>query len=181
MREIDLYLGLEFNVHGKDEPEPFHAQIGSDVSDLPASRKTSGLVSFTSKHFMCDRCDTPFYGLVDPESFKSTSTPSIDALKRTHNSSALNPREPSRYLKYAFRARDASAEVAEEITRRRGVRWSAMDGLVNWLPGDTGLFDMMHCIFGCKSAFGRFPILAQLFFSIDQTSMQKHPVQNRDD
>ncbi|KAJ7479156.1 hypothetical protein FB451DRAFT_1172268 [Mycena latifolia] len=79
-----------------------HVQIATDVSDLPASRKTS----------------------------------------------ELNRRDPWRYLKYAFRARDASAEVAEEISRRRGVRFSVMDDLVNWLPGVTGLFDMMHCIFG---------------------------------
>jgi hypothetical protein len=59
----------------------------------------------------------------------------------------LNARDPWRYLKYAFRARDATSEVAEEISRRRGVRYSAMDNLVNWLPGDTGLFDPMHALF----------------------------------
>ncbi|KAJ6582600.1 hypothetical protein DFH09DRAFT_1245975 [Mycena vulgaris] len=128
-----LYNGVLFDVHNKPEPEPFHVQIGSDVSDLPASRKTSGVVTFTSKYFMCDHCDTPFYALVDPDAF---------------NSSKFNERDPWRYLKYAFRARDASAEVAEEITRRRGVRHSVMNGLVNWLPGVTGLFDLMHCIFG---------------------------------
>jgi hypothetical protein len=60
----------------------------------------------------------------------------------------IKERDPWRYLKYAFRARDASEEVAEEISRRRGVRYSAMDELVNWLPGVTGLFDLMHAIFG---------------------------------
>jgi hypothetical protein len=30
----------------------------------------------------------------------------------------INQRDPWRYLKYAFRARDASEEVAEEISRR---------------------------------------------------------------
>ncbi|KAJ7434622.1 hypothetical protein FB451DRAFT_1063278 [Mycena latifolia] len=128
-----LYNGVMFNVAGKKDPEPFHLQIGTDVSDLPASRKTSGLLACTSKYFMCDHCDTPFFALVDPDSY---------------NSSKLNERDPWRYLKYAFRARDASAEVAEEISRRRGVRYSVMDELVNWLPGVTGLFDPMHCIFG---------------------------------
>ncbi|KAJ7718697.1 hypothetical protein DFH07DRAFT_761463, partial [Mycena maculata] len=60
----------------------------------------------------------------------------------------LNARDPWRYLKYAFHARDASDEVAKEIGRRRGVRFSVMNNLVNWLPGVSGLFDLMHCIFG---------------------------------
>ncbi|KAF7343039.1 hypothetical protein MVEN_01734200 [Mycena venus] len=128
-----LYDGVFFDVHGKDQPELFHVQIGSDVSDLPASRKTSGLLSYTSKYFMCDHCNTPFYALVHPDAFDSTK---------------INERDPWRYLKYAFRARDASPEVAEEISRRRGVRYSPMDNLVNWMPGQTGLFDLMHSIFG---------------------------------
>ncbi|KAK7039964.1 hypothetical protein R3P38DRAFT_3350014 [Favolaschia claudopus] len=129
-----LYNGVPLNVHGKPAKEPFHVQIGTDVSDLPASRKTSGLLACTSKYFMCDHCDTPFYALVDPDAFNST---------------VLNQRDPWRYLKYAFRARDASAEVAEEISRRRGIRFSAMHNIVNWLPGVTGLFDPMHALFGC--------------------------------
>ncbi|KAJ7697183.1 hypothetical protein B0H17DRAFT_1197583 [Mycena rosella] len=127
-----LYDGVMFNVY-EAEPEAFHVQVGTDVSDLPASRKTSGVLACTSKYFMCDHCDTPFYALVDPDSYNSTK---------------LTDRDPWRYLKYAFRARDASEEVAEEISRRRGVRWSVMNELVNWLPGVTGLFDLMHCIFG---------------------------------
>ncbi|KAJ7603249.1 hypothetical protein DFH06DRAFT_1114701 [Mycena polygramma] len=129
----DLYNGKNFHVHGKAEPELFHVQIASDVSDLPASRKTSGLLSYTSKYFMCDHCDATFYSLVDPDTF---------------NSSKLNARDPWRYLKYAFRARDASAEVAEEISRRRGIRYSVMNELVNWLPGVSGLLDLMHLLFG---------------------------------
>ncbi|KAJ6530158.1 hypothetical protein B0H19DRAFT_1273823 [Mycena capillaripes] len=128
-----LYNGMSFRVHGKIAPELFHVQIGSDVSDLPASRKTSGLLSYTSKYFMCDHCDAPFYSLVHPDTF---------------NSNKLNLRDPWRYLKYAFHARDASEEVAEEISRRRGVRYSVMDELVNWLPSVSGLLDLMHCIFG---------------------------------
>ncbi|KAK7025800.1 hypothetical protein R3P38DRAFT_3316414 [Favolaschia claudopus] len=62
------------------------------------------------------------------------------------DSTKLNQRDPWRYLKYAFRARDTSPEIAEEISRRRGVRWSAMDELVNWLPGVTNLFDLMHAV-----------------------------------
>ncbi|KAJ6533052.1 hypothetical protein B0H19DRAFT_1039565 [Mycena capillaripes] len=68
-----LYNSVFLMVHGKDGPEPFHVQIGSDVSDLPASRKKSGLLSYTSKFFMCDHCDTPFYSLVHQDTFDSTS------------------------------------------------------------------------------------------------------------
>ncbi|KAF7347283.1 hypothetical protein MVEN_01483500 [Mycena venus] len=84
-------------------------------------------------HFMCDHCDVPFYALGHPDTYDSTK---------------LTARDPWRYLKYAFRAREASKEVAEEISRRRGVRFSVMNNLPNWLPGVSGLFDLMHCIFG---------------------------------
>ncbi|KAJ7318344.1 hypothetical protein DFH08DRAFT_714721 [Mycena albidolilacea] len=127
-----LYNGIYLKVSGEPEPDLFHVQIGTDVSDLPASRKTRGLLAVTSKWFMCDHCDTPFFALVDRDAFDSTK---------------INERDPWRYIKYAFRARDASPEIAEEISRRRGVRWSAMDNLVNWLPGVTNLFDLMHAIF----------------------------------
>jgi hypothetical protein len=50
--EFTLIPGVSFDVHGQDDPEIFHIQIGSDVSDLPASRKTSGLLACTSKYFM---------------------------------------------------------------------------------------------------------------------------------
>jgi hypothetical protein len=66
-------LGMKFRVHGKDEPELFHVQIRTNVSDLPASRKTSGLLTYTSKYFMCDHCDVPFYALGDPDTYNSTS------------------------------------------------------------------------------------------------------------
>ncbi|KAJ7358085.1 hypothetical protein DFH08DRAFT_1042899 [Mycena albidolilacea] len=127
-----LYSGVFFDVHGKDEPEPF------DVSDLPPGRKTSELLSFTSKFFMCDHCETHFYDLVVPDAFDSMKIKECD---------------PWQYLKYAFRTHDASEEVAEEISRRHGVRYSAMDELVNWLPGVTRLFDLMHAILAhlCKN------------------------------
>ncbi|KAJ7654607.1 hypothetical protein DFH06DRAFT_1092852 [Mycena polygramma] len=128
-----IVAGVDFRVHGQVEPQLFHVQIASDVSDLPASRKTSGLLSYTAKYFMCDHCDAPFYSLVHPDTF---------------NSAKLKARDPWRYLKYAFRARDASAEVAEEISRRRGIRYSVMDELVNWLPSVSGLLDLMHLLFG---------------------------------
>jgi hypothetical protein len=66
-------LGVYFKVYGKAECELFHAQLGSDVSDLIASRKTCGLLAVTSKWFMCDHCDEPFYALVDRDAYDSSS------------------------------------------------------------------------------------------------------------
>lgn len=60
-------------------------------------------------------------------------------------------RDPWRYLKYAFRSRDVDPEVAEEIYRRRGIRYSAIHELANWLPGRSSLLDFMHLFFLCKS------------------------------
>ncbi|KAJ7051311.1 hypothetical protein C8F01DRAFT_1222141 [Mycena amicta] len=131
-----LYNGQIFRVFGQDEPEIVHVQIGTDISDLPASRRTSGLLSFTSTWFMCDRCTLPFFSLTDPDTFNSSK---ICACKR----------DPSRYLKYSFRARDASAEVAEEISLRRGIRYAPVHNLPNWFPGETNLVDPMHAIFLC--------------------------------
>ncbi|KAJ7065569.1 hypothetical protein C8F01DRAFT_982726, partial [Mycena amicta] len=106
------------------------------LSDLPASRRTSGLLSFTSTWFMCDRCTLPFFSLTDPDTFNSTK---ICACKR----------DPSRHLKYSFRARDASAEVAEQISLRRGICYAPVHNLPNWFPGKTNLVDLMHAIFLC--------------------------------
>jgi hypothetical protein len=75
-------LGVIFDIHGKDEPEPFHVQIRSDVFDLPESRKISRLLSFTSKIFMCDHCKTHFYDLIHLDAFDSTSV--FNTIPRTH-------------------------------------------------------------------------------------------------
>ncbi|KAJ7262555.1 hypothetical protein C8J57DRAFT_1231919 [Mycena rebaudengoi] len=93
-----LYNGLPFRVYHNPEPILAHSQILSNVSDLPASRKTAVFV----------------------------------------------PRDDSRHLKYAFRARDASPEVAEDIFRKRGVHWSSMNELVNWFPAKSSSVDPMH-------------------------------------
>ncbi|KAI0039564.1 hypothetical protein FA95DRAFT_1503975 [Auriscalpium vulgare] len=54
-------------------PKPVKATVDHHVSDIPASRKTSGLASCTSKLFMCPADETPFYMLVDPDGFDPTS------------------------------------------------------------------------------------------------------------
>ena len=51
-----------FRVHGHEQREMAHCHLQADVSDLPASRKVSGLAGHTSKHFMCPFCDMPLVG-----------------------------------------------------------------------------------------------------------------------
>ncbi|KAJ7291750.1 hypothetical protein C8J57DRAFT_948984, partial [Mycena rebaudengoi] len=126
-----LYNGVEFRVHGIEKPLLTHSQILSNVSDLPASRKTAGLPSHNSKYFMCPHCYMHFYELTTPECF---------------NPSCFELRDDWRHLKYAFRARDASPEIAEEIFRKRGIRWSVLNELVNWLPARSSTVEPMHCL-----------------------------------
>ncbi|KAF7327332.1 hypothetical protein MKEN_00310800 [Mycena kentingensis (nom. inval.)] len=127
-----LYQGAEFEVHGKEEKAIVHVQIGTDVSDLPASRRTWGLLAVTSKWWMCDGCRCPFFALVHPDSF---------------NPAKLDERDPWKYIKYSARARNASSDVAEEIAQRRGIRPTPAHRLPNLLPGETNLIDPMHSIF----------------------------------
>ncbi|KAJ7154970.1 hypothetical protein C8R43DRAFT_923002 [Mycena crocata] len=126
-----LYNGVEFRVHGFPTPQISHSQLLSNVSDLPASRKTAGLPSHNSKFFMCPNCYMHFYELTQP---------------RCYNPSKFKLRDDDRHLKYAFRARDATPEVAEDIFRKRGIRWSSMDEMVDWRPAQSSSIEPMHCI-----------------------------------
>ncbi|KAJ7236617.1 hypothetical protein C8J57DRAFT_1439267 [Mycena rebaudengoi] len=110
------------------QPQLSHSQIISNVSDLPASRKTAGLPSHNSKIFM----------LSAPVHFLNV-----------FNDSWLEfvARDDKRHLKYAFRVRDTSPEIAEDIFRNRGIRWSIMNELANWFPAASSSIEPMHCIF----------------------------------
>ena len=68
------HKGAEFRIHGQKDPIISHSFIQTNVSDLPASRKCSGLHGHNSKYFMCSICDMPFFRLVDPDCFDPTST-----------------------------------------------------------------------------------------------------------
>jgi hypothetical protein len=65
--------GAQFRVHGHEQREIAHCQLQANVSDLPASRKVSGLAGHMSKHFMCPFCEMPFYRLVDPNCYDPLS------------------------------------------------------------------------------------------------------------
>ncbi|KAL1741762.1 hypothetical protein HDZ31DRAFT_75965 [Schizophyllum fasciatum] len=132
-----LYNGITLPVLGENgevHDAPVHCLMHNDVSDLPASRKTSALAGCTSIHFMCPLCPATFYSL---------------ASVQCYDRSKFILRDPWRYLKYSFRSRDLGIEYKEEIFNRRGIRYSVMHELPNWLPGVTGVIDYMHCTYLC--------------------------------
>ncbi|KAL1740203.1 hypothetical protein HDZ31DRAFT_85553 [Schizophyllum fasciatum] len=114
--------------------ELVHAMIHMDVSDLPASRKTSGLAACTAISFMCPLCPATFHSLTSATCF---------------DRSMFTLRDPWRYLKYSFRAKDLGKDQQDEIFERRGIRHSIMHELVGWMPGITGVIDFMHCSYLC--------------------------------
>ncbi|KAK6996182.1 hypothetical protein R3P38DRAFT_3329647 [Favolaschia claudopus] len=75
---------------------------------------------------MCDHCDTPF--------FTHSSIPMLSIRLLTWDIDVI----PGVTLSMLFGL----------ISRRRGIRFSAMHNIVRWLPGVTGLFDPMHALFG---------------------------------
>ncbi|KAI0733353.1 hypothetical protein C8Q72DRAFT_636139 [Fomitopsis betulina] len=107
----------------------FHAFLNNIVSDLPASHKLNGLRGHTSEHFMCDTCEVPFSSLVNPECF---------------DTARFKYRNDWRFLKYAFIWRDADIDDQAEIYEKRGVQWSFLDALPDWLPGRDSPPDFMH-------------------------------------
>jgi hypothetical protein len=150
------YKGVEFRVYGEKEPIISHSFIQTNVSDLPASRKCSGLHGHNSKYFMCPICDMPFFRLVDPDCFDPTSM-CCNQLQFVDINiilfcSEFTYRSDWKYLKYAFRARDVDHETAEEIRTKKGIGWSTMNLLPGWMPGATNVTDMMHALYLCSSS-----------------------------
>ncbi|KIP04677.1 hypothetical protein PHLGIDRAFT_120505 [Phlebiopsis gigantea 11061_1 CR5-6] len=57
-------------------------------------------------------------------------------------------RDDWRFIKYAFRSRDAPDQATrEEIVEERGKRYSAFDILPGWLPGRCSVLDNAHAVF----------------------------------
>ncbi|KAI0372088.1 hypothetical protein BV20DRAFT_1034933 [Pilatotrama ljubarskyi] len=129
---LELYNGVDMRVPDEEEPTPVHCYLRANTSDLPAARKASGLRGHTSKWFMCPVCKQPLHSLADPDCFDPEK---------------LSYRDKARFLKYAFRARDADADVREEIAEERGVRWSSLNVLPGWLPVTNTPTEFMHAGF----------------------------------
>ncbi|KAH7917473.1 hypothetical protein BV22DRAFT_1026280 [Leucogyrophana mollusca] len=129
---LRLSKGVEFNVHGHDQRELSHSVVDTNVSDLPSSRKVGGLSGHTSKFFMCPTCKQPLFSLCHEDCFDHTK---------------FTMRDDWRYIKYSFRARDATPDIAEAIAENRGARWSVLNALPGWMPGANGVVEFMHCVF----------------------------------
>ncbi|KAF7314745.1 hypothetical protein MKEN_00948500 [Mycena kentingensis (nom. inval.)] len=82
-----LYNGVDLKVHGSPERQRFNVALDHDVSDLPASRKTSGLLACTSKKFMCSGCKVSFNSLT---------------ISATYDPEKCEPRDPFHILKYGI-------------------------------------------------------------------------------
>lgn len=67
----------------------------------------------------------------------------------------FSARDDWRYLKYAFRAHNATLnddhQTLELISENRGMRRSVMNELPGWLPSGSALVDFMHCVMVGKS------------------------------
>ncbi|KAI9065736.1 hypothetical protein FKP32DRAFT_1610486 [Trametes sanguinea] len=114
---------------GADKPQPCHAYLNFIAADLPGSRKATGLRGHTAHRFMCPVCKKTLPSLVDHACF---------------DPSTYQYRDDNRYLKYAFRARYEDQATREEIAERRGIRWSILDVLPDWLPARDSPPDFMH-------------------------------------
>ncbi|KAH9932537.1 uncharacterized protein B0H18DRAFT_1083280 [Fomitopsis serialis] len=124
--------GVYLDVHGSEEPHLVHGSLYMGVSDLPASRKANGLRGPTSKEYPCPYCYQSFDSLTSAECFNPT---------------CFRMRDDWRYIKYAYKARDADADLREEIAERRGVRWSVLDALPGWMPARSSPPEFMHATF----------------------------------
>ncbi|OBZ75252.1 hypothetical protein A0H81_04647 [Grifola frondosa] len=127
-----IFLGVNFRIPNEIEPQPAHGYLNINASDLPASRKTSGLRGHTSKWFMCTICHQPYHSLVDPDCYDPEK---------------FRLREDWRFIKYAFLSRRADEYDHQEIHEKRGVLWSALDVLPDWLPARDSPTDFMHAAY----------------------------------
>jgi hypothetical protein len=173
-----------FRVHGHEQHEIVHCHLQADMSDLPAGCKVSGLAGHTSKYFMCPFCEMPFYRLVDPSCYDPTSESQASPDVHVHCADiiilAFKLRDDWRYIKYAYRARDADPNVTEEIFVRRGIQWFPLTLLPGWLPSSSSLIDFMHCIFLCTRLIFillLWCLLTSNIYRHHQTSHKSYPLQ----
>ncbi|KAG2114909.1 hypothetical protein BD769DRAFT_1629975 [Suillus cothurnatus] len=131
---LRLEKGIEFTVHGHDDPEVSHSHLYCNVSDLPSSCKVTGLQGHSSKFFMCPTCKTPSFSLAHPSCF---------------NPSNFKDRDDWRYIKYSFHSCNADSATVDTIHENRGVRWSVLNYLPGWMPARSSVVEFMHAMFLC--------------------------------
>ncbi|CDO77902.1 hypothetical protein BN946_scf184624.g1 [Trametes cinnabarina] len=129
---LELGNGMHFDVWEQDDPALVHGSLWIQISDLPASRKVTGLRGVTAERWMCTECYATVSSLVSPDCF---------------NPSKFQYRDDNRFLKYAYLSRDADAEQREEIAELRGVRWSVLDEIPGFNPAVNSPVDFMHAAY----------------------------------
>lgn len=134
------------HVHGDEETLPVNLHVLLVSADLPGGRKSTGLKGHTSKLFMCPVCNKPFHSLADSDCFDPDSEDSKCACQQANNRfrTAFTYRKDERYLKYAFRAQNKDQASRQEISERRGIRWSVLNLLPDWFPVRDSPPDFMH-------------------------------------
>lgn len=68
-----LSVGVRLRVHGRAEKQLTHARVLLNSSDLPASRKLTGLRSYMDPDFMCPWCHQTVSSLTHPDCFHPSS------------------------------------------------------------------------------------------------------------
>ncbi|KAI0059856.1 hypothetical protein BV25DRAFT_1778317, partial [Artomyces pyxidatus] len=129
---LKLGRGVKIHVHGEPGTRTVHGVLDHQVSDLPASRKLQGLASFTSKQFMCPEDKTTYFSLCSSSSF---------------DPGTYEARSEWRYIKYAYRYQMVDEDHQEIIFEHRGIRWSELYLLPDWMPVQSGVIDYMHAMF----------------------------------
>ena len=139
-------------IHGEPDNQqfPVNGTLYINTSDIPASRKITGLRGVTSEDFMCTSCYQTFSSLVCEDCFNRESEfSSFYCISFTLFPliSEFSMRDERRFRKYAYRWRDASTEEREKIETERGVSWSTLTSLPGWMPARDSPIDFMHAVF----------------------------------
>ena len=168
-----VFAGVHMRIYGQQETEkfPVNGMMYINTSDIPASRKASGLRGIKSEDFMCTLCYQPFSSLVSEDCFNRDRKFFSSRLLYLMNFSGCSTgyctvswsscltknffycitgftmRDDHRFLKYAYRWRDAGAEERQKIEIERGVSWTTFDALPGWIAARDHPIDFMHAVF----------------------------------
>ncbi|VDC05126.1 unnamed protein product [Peniophora sp. CBMAI 1063] len=126
---LRLYNGVDMPVHGMDGKQCIHCALYMNISDLPASRKISGMRGHTSEEWMCTWCKMTMASLTHSRCF---------------DPAGFSLRSDWRYLKYAYHSQHLSDAQKKEVWEKRGVQWSELDRLPGWMPSVNSPLDLLH-------------------------------------
>ena len=141
-------------VHGEPDTDefPVNGKLYINTSDIPASRKITGLRGIKSEDFMCTFCYQPFSSLVSEDCFNRDSVSSSRVqiavpVCLTKFFSEFTMHDDHRFVKYAHRWKEADTDERDRIESSRGVSWSTFAALPGWMPAWDSPIDFMHGVF----------------------------------